>query len=88
MSSKPQTRVAGSMLKKVIASELVAERANCNFDRRELENILTHPDEQRRRAQNIKEMEEVPGFANTHKFYEYTENERQDAYWRKLKIAK
>ena len=40
MSGKP-TRVEGSMLKKIVASELQEERDKCNFDKEELTNFFS-----------------------------------------------
>ena len=40
MSGKP-TRVEGSMLRKIVASELQAERDKCNFDRVELTSFFS-----------------------------------------------
>ena len=38
--SKQSKRVHGSMKNKIVATELLEERANCNFDQKELKNLL------------------------------------------------
>lgn len=70
-------KVAGSMLNKVVASELQAERDNCNFDKEELANVFATPDGRALTEKTLREMAENPGFENTHKFYEYSPEEIQ-----------
>lgn len=38
--------------------------------------------------QNVKEMQEIPEFANTHKYYEYSPAEVQESQFRKMRIGK
>jgi hypothetical protein len=56
-----------------VATELLEERANLNFDQDELYNIF-HKDPEVRadRAKVEKDMEDDPIMNNTHKYYEMT----------------
>jgi len=65
------------MLNKVVATELQVERDNCNFDQNELSGIFYTPEVREMMAKNVKDMAENPGFENTHKYYEYTADEKQ-----------
>ena len=76
------------MLKQVVATELQIERDNCNFDKNELANVFYTPEVRVKLSKYLKDMTENPGFANTHKFYEYTADEVQQNYVQKLLIAK
>ena len=42
-TSQRPSRVAGSMLQKIVASELQAERNNLNFDQTELKDLFLAP---------------------------------------------
>ena len=71
MTSNP--RIAGSVKNKVTATEILEERKKLDFDQKELFNIYwDRSDNLTRRAKFIKDVEEDPKLANTHKFYEMT----------------
>lgn len=68
--------VHGSILNKVTSSDLLEERANCNFDQKELWNIFhPRPEENALRLQAEHDMANDPKLALTHKYYEYTPQE-------------
>ena len=71
-------RVAGSIKSKIVATELVEERAKSNFDHDELyTTYYSDPISREIRERVFKEMEEDPILRNTHKFYEMTTKEAQ-----------
>lgn len=65
----------GSILNKVVATEMLEERANCNFDQGEMTEWYHSRTVQERFAKDLQLMKEIPGFGNTHKFYEYNAQE-------------
>jgi hypothetical protein len=71
-----------------VASELLEERANLNFDQEEL-YCLFHSDPEVRadRIKVEKDQIDHPELANTHKYYEMTPAEIQTLWMKKLKKA-
>ena len=73
------------MSKKIVATELVEERANCNFDKAELHALL-NPDEEENKMiewyENDRDSD--PVLKPTHKFYEQTREEIQLGMMKKL----
>ena len=69
-------RVEGSMLRKIVASELQRERDNCNFDQTELADMFLDPKVRANRARFEQDMKDTPGFENTHKYYEMSAEEK------------
>jgi hypothetical protein len=65
--------IHGSILNKVTSSDLLEERAKCNFDQKELWNIFySRPEENAERAQVEFDIANDPKLALTHKYYEWT----------------
>ena len=54
----------------------------------ELKNFFNSPKEQADTANEIQHMKTIPGYGNSHKFYEYTPEEVQQYSYRKLMIRK
>ena len=70
MSTK---RVAGSIKNKIVATEILEERAKCNFDQKELyQNFYSDKESRELMERSFKEVEEDPVLRATHKFYEWT----------------
>ena len=65
-------QVHRSILKKIVATEILQERENCNFDQAELTSWYHDKATQERYNADLELMKNTPGFGNTHKFYEYT----------------
>lgn len=80
-------RVLGDMKNKIVASELVDERANCNFDQSEMKKILM-PDEvsNQIRDQVAKDIQSDPEIAwsVSEKYYEMSREEIQHMWMKKL----
>lgn len=69
-------RVQGSIKNKIVATELVEERAKCNFDQEELYNIYySDPNIREMRQRTDRDIDSDPILANTHKYYEWTPKE-------------
>lgn len=68
--------VQGSWLRKIVASELQAERDRLNFDRDELYRIF-NPNEESNKLKRLveEERDSDPNLRNSHKFYEMTREE-------------
>ena len=78
-------RVQGSIKNKVTATELVEERARCNFDKEELKAMfMTDPEGKHIMEKALKDQMEDPNLALTHKFYEMEPAERQLMWMKKL----
>ena len=83
--SQNKTRVAGSISKKIVATELQEERDNCNFDQKELFDIW---------MPNKKLVERVNYYENDrdtdpklnlhHNYYQMTVEEKQMEWYKKL----
>lgn len=68
--------VYGSIKNKIVASDLISERQNCDFDQRELrEVLLMGKDYVERYDRYVKNMEADPILKNSEKFYEYSREE-------------
>ena len=66
-------RTAGSIKNKVTATELLEERAKCNFDKSQMIEQFYHEKWIHETFSAIaKDMNDYPELANTHKFYEMT----------------
>jgi len=73
-----QSKVQGSMKNKIVATELVEERNNCNFDQDELWSLyFKDPEANRIKAKAEHDVENDPIMRNTHKYYEWTLEEVQ-----------
>ena len=88
MSEKPK-QVLGSMKNKIVATELLEERAKGEGnDKEELRNAFWIEkwiyDEV---MIDSKQMEDHPEFANSHHYYEYSSEEAQAAWRKKLNFA-
>ena len=69
----------GSIQRRIVAPELLEERAKCNFDAKELSNLLDGTPEARAMKERIiSDQEKHPELRNTHKFYELTPREMQE----------
>ena len=73
------------MEKKIVASELVEERANCNFDQNELAELIFPPSRGREIAERVAEdIRKDVKLQKSHKHYEYTAKEAQEHWMKKL----
>ena len=73
----PTPVIYGSIKNKIVASDLVLERQNCNFDQKELrEEILMGKEFVDRFDRYVKNMEADPILKNSEKFYEYSREEQ------------
>ena len=71
---------------KTTATELIEERANCNFDKQELHNLFhSNPENRRRNALINAEIETDPNLQLTHKYYEMSVQEKQEVWMKRLK---
>ena len=77
---------AGSIEKGVVAPELIKERQNIDFNQEEMHMIM-YPDSNHREfiAKIEKDQEMYPELRNTHKYYEWTDQEKQENWMLKLK---
>lgn len=78
-------RVLGSMKNKVVAPELLEERANCNFDQAEMKQVMS-PIMNEVIEQCAKDIKEDPWLAQTvsHKYYEMTREELHLMWMKKM----
>ena len=69
-----KNRQAGSIKNKIVATELLEERANCNFDQKELKRVfMSIPEEVQANIQRVMDdIENDPELNLTHKYYEMT----------------
>ena len=63
------------MLNKIVATEILEERAKCDFDEAEMTGWYHSEQVQEKYKEDLKLMKEIPGFGNTHKFYEWSAQE-------------
>ena len=79
-------RQAGSIKNKIVATELLEERAKRNFDQKELKLITFNmPDEiDAKWNRVVSDMETDPELALTHEYYEMTREEIQLMWMKKL----
>ena len=82
------SRIQGSMLQKTVATELSDERAKLNFDREELAACFSTPDTKLKLKEALEHMQTYEGFDNTHKFYEFTPEEVQQRWVKKIAIGR
>ena len=83
-----QKRVAGSVKNKVVATELVEERKNLNFDQAEIFKFYNHdPNAPKDYEYMLNHMRTNPDFANTHKYYDMTREEKMHHWMKKLNTA-
>ena len=76
----------GSVKNKIVAPELLKERQNCNFDRNELKNMFWVDEESKSVYDKCQhDVENDPNLHLTHKFYEWTPEEKQEMWMKKLK---
>ena len=81
-------RVQGSIKNNIVATELVEERSNCNFDQEELFNIYcSNPKVIEWKAKAEFDEANDPIMKNTHKYYEWSPKEIQENWMRKLNRA-
>jgi acyl-CoA oxidase len=72
----------GSIKRNIVASDLVEERAHCNFDQDELCRFIDPLVENKKEFMTL--VEKTPQLSNTHKFYEMTIAEKQENLWSRL----
>jgi len=71
--SEHTERVQGSISNKIVATELVEERANCDFKQIELYQFLIGDEEVRRLYdEHIERMKSDPNTRQSHKVYDMT----------------
>jgi hypothetical protein len=71
-----------------VATELQEERDKCNFDQEEIYNLFyKDPKVRALKARIAKDMDTYPEMANTHKYYEWTPQEIQENWMKKLNKA-
>jgi acyl-CoA oxidase len=69
-------RVPGSVKNKITATEILEERAKCDFDQKQMEIIFFHDKVTLKAYREVQDdMDKYPEIANTHKFYEMTREE-------------
>ena len=78
-------RVLGSIKNKVVAPELLEERANCNFDQAEMKQVMS-PIMNEVIEQCAKDIKEDPFLAETvsQKYYEMTREEMSFMWMKKM----
>ena len=80
--------VQGSILNEVTATELVEERAKCDFDTKELSLLYSPQWIIDKVGEEVAVMKANEGYGNSHKYYEFSAEEVQQNWVRKLTIAK
>ena len=80
------TRVPGSIERKITATELVEERAKCNFDMAEMEDIIfkKSPEVKAQFKGLWDDLQNDPVLKTTHQYYEWTREEIQYNWMKKL----
>ena len=85
--SHTNKRVQGSIKNKVVASELLEERAKCNFDQKEMKSVMM-PDENANQIISRVNYDTINdpelGYTVSHKFYDMTVEEKQVMWMKKL----
>lgn len=77
--------VAGSIKRKEVAKELQVERDRCDFDQKELfRNIFKDPAGREIFLKAHKDLNSTPEIANSHVIYEYTPEELQHRWMKKM----
>ena len=80
-----QNIVQGSIKNNIVASDLIKERKNCNFDQEEMFSIYYSNVEVRKiKAKADFDAANDPIMKNTHKYYEWSPKEIQENWMRKL----
>ena len=79
-----KSRVMGSWKNKITATELLEERANCDFDLEDFRQALTRKEVHDVFEQAQKDMREHPTLANSPDYYEMTPEEKQLMWFKKL----
>lgn len=75
----------GSIKNKVTASEIIEERANCDFDQTQLKRFFYHSQATiDKKEKVIHFLRTVPEIANSHHYYEMTNEERLKDSFRRL----
>ena len=71
------SKVQGSIERKITATELVEERAKCNFDQSEMESFILNqsPELKAKFARVYDDLENDPVLKSTHEYYEMTREE-------------
>lgn len=82
--TKTKERVMGSWKNKVTATELVEERANCDFDRDDLAQGLLGDELLTLVYDTQNDMKEYPAIAIDQTYYEMTPTEKQIMWFKKL----
>ena len=77
--------VHGSIDRKIVSSDLIAERANKDFTGA-MDEVLTE-DVYKRTKEGVEFMESHPGLANSHEFYDMTRAEKMKDGMRKANLA-
>jgi len=78
-------RVPGSVKNKVVATDLLEERANCNFDQEKLRVILHGGELQFKIYKDMLDDFSVPELRNTFAYMEADVNEKQIDMWKRMK---
>ena len=80
------TKVQGSILRKIVASELVQERERCNFDKQELYEQAWMTNKEWRDSFDwyIKDRDSTPELQLSHEFFDMTPQEKQLVWMKKL----
>jgi len=81
--------VHGSMLRKIVASDLQSERDNCNFDKEEMYDLFGNWAVLGKETKDLKKsvenlIESDPNLHLTHKYYEWSTKEIQEMWMKKL----
>jgi hypothetical protein len=74
----------GSQKDKIVASDLIEERANGNFDKEEMANFLDHIHKEKKECMDF--FASMPETKNHHNFYEFTTDEKQKDLWKRIKF--
>lgn len=83
-NSKPI--IPGSIKNKIVASDLLAERANCDFNQAALREILYQgPSEIARIDSIVEDFNKDPVLRSSEKFYELTRAEQQELLLKKMR---
>ena len=76
--------IHGSVKNKIVAPELLKERANCDFDQQEIKSLLMRPEARQIFDKTLNDMTDDPKLMPTHKYLEWSPKEIQENWMRKL----
>lgn len=71
------TNIYGSIKNKIVAPELLKERANCDFDQQEIKSLLMRPEARQIFDKSLDDIKDDPKLAHTHKYLEWSPEEIQ-----------